>query len=242
MGSMRSYQLNAIIIKRRNFMEKDRILTLFSLEQGKTEALAKGARRPGNRLSANSDLAVGARFHIQRTKSIDIISEIEPFFRPDEIRGQFDKTEQTFYALKIIDKLYEQDESHPRTYYNLLCLIESISDSKRQLIFLKFLLNVLRDLGAQPNFINCPVCHKAISSQDEFKFAFEGGLTHQHCLDGECVTIDGKQIKLLRLLSQIEMEEAMNLKVDEDTFKKTYSIIQKYFSHEFGNILPDKVM
>lgn len=239
---MRSYRLNAVIIKRRNFLEKDRILTLFSLEQGKTEALAKGARRPGNRLSANSDIAVAANFNIYRTKSIDIITEINPFFRPDGIRGQFDKTQTASYALKIIDKFYEQEESHPKTYYNLLCLIESISDSARQLIFLKFLLDVLDDLGALPNFVNCPVCHKQISSEDEFKFAFQGGLTHQHCLEGECISIGEREIKLLRLLARINLPEAMNLKVDKKTFHNTYLIIQRYFESEFGNILPDKVM
>jgi len=239
---MRSYRLHGIIIKRRNFLEKDRVLTLLSKESGKTEVLAKGARRPGNRLSASCDLATAARFYVQKTKTIDIVSEIEPFFRPDRIRGQYHKTEIISYALKIVDQLYEQDEPHARTYKNLLDLLEAISFKMRQLLFLKFLLDVLEDLGAQPNFLTCPVCHREVTGKDEFMFAFSGGLTHQHCLDSECISISQKEIKLLRLLKLNNIRQSSNMKVDKATFEKTYQIMQKYFEHEFGRMLPDNVM
>ena len=239
---MRSYRLNAIVIKRRNFLEKDRILTLFSLERGKTEALAKGARRPGNRLSANSDLSTAASFHIHKAKSLDIILEIEPFFNSDGIRGQFDKTQKVSYAFKIIDKLFEFEEPYPNTYQSLLHLIKSVSKFSRQLVFMKFLIDVLSNLGSLPNLVNCPSCHKSISRKDEFVFAFQGGLTHKHCLDGNCLEIRESEIKLLRLLAKLSVEEIEGLKVESDVFRQSYFIIQKYFEHEFGKILPDEVM
>jgi len=239
---MRCYKLNAIIIKRRNFLEKDRILTLFSLEHGKMEALAKGARRPGNKLSPNSDLATAAIFHVHKTKSIDIISEIEPFFYPDGIRGVFDKTQKISYALKITDLLYELDEVHAQTYFSLLSLVKSISKNERQLIFLKFLLDVMNDLGAMPNFINCSHCHKQILPEDKYSFGFKGGLFHRECLQDECLEITPRQIKLLRMLSRIGIDEIKKIKVDSMTFESTYSMIAKYFTFEFGKILPDEVM
>lgn len=239
---MNSYKTKAIIIKRRNFLEKDRILTLFSEDFGKIEALAKGARRPGNRLSANSDLATVANFHIHKTKSIDIISEIEPVFHPDGIRGQFVETQKVSFALKIVDKLFEVDEPHFHTYSSLLTLIKAVSVRDRQLIFLKFLLDVLEDLGSLPNLTHCPFCHKQITSNDQYYFTFQGGITHSHCLEGECLQIGENEIKLLRVLAGTPAAKVKILKVQKKVFLGTYRVILNYFNHEFGNILPDEVM
>jgi DNA repair protein RecO (recombination protein O) len=239
---MNSFKSKAIIIKRRNFLEKDRILTLFSENYGKIEALAKGARQPGNRLSANSDLATVANFHIHKTKSIDIISEIEPFFHPDGIRGQFFETQKVSFALKIVDKLFEVEEPHFNTYQSLFTLIKAVSVRDRQLIFLKFLLDVLEDLGSLPNLTNCPLCHKQIGKDDQYFFSFQGGITHSHCLEGECLKIKENEIKLLRILAGTATSKVKNLKVEKKVFQNAYRVILNYFNHEFGKILPDEVM
>ena len=45
----RTFRLEAIVLKRSDFGEADRLLTLFSREQGKLRAIAKGARKPQSR-------------------------------------------------------------------------------------------------------------------------------------------------------------------------------------------------
>ena len=239
---MNSFKVNAIVVRRRNFMEKDRILTLFSREEGKIEALAKGARRPGNRLSPNCDLATIAKFHIHNAKSLDIVTEIEPIYHPFGARGEFEKTQKISYALKLVDKLFDFGEAHQHTYNALEALIESISSESRQLVFLKFLLEVMDELGSMPSFVNCTHCQKQINSTDSYVFSVKGGLTHQDCVDGHTLAVGAEEIKLLRLLSSVSTEDVANFKVDKKTFEKTYVLIAQYFNWEFGKILPDKVM
>ncbi len=239
---MRTFRCDAIIIRRRNFLEKDRILTLFSKDLGKIEALAKGARRPGNRLSPNSDLATIAKFHIHKTKSIDIISEIEPIFHPFGARGKFDKTQKISFGLKIIDKLFELGEPHERTYEVLSRLIRSISDHEKQLIFLKFLIEVLSDLGYLPSFIGCSNCHRQISAKDDFVFNLKGGLAHTDCCRENFLDIGKDEVKLLKFLSDSKADDVVNYKVNKVVFEKTYNLIKQFFSFEFGKMLPDEIL
>jgi DNA repair protein RecO (recombination protein O) len=56
------YSADAIVIRSREYGESDRLITLFSREMGKIEAIAKGVRKPkstqrgGTQLFTYSDL------------------------------------------------------------------------------------------------------------------------------------------------------------------------------------------
>ncbi|MCL4425721.1 MAG: recombination protein O N-terminal domain-containing protein, partial [Firmicutes bacterium] len=51
---MNSYRAEALVLKSQDLNEADKLLTLFSLEDGKIRAVARGARRSRNRLLAPS--------------------------------------------------------------------------------------------------------------------------------------------------------------------------------------------
>ncbi|MBI4096902.1 MAG: DNA repair protein RecO, partial [Candidatus Levybacteria bacterium] len=53
---MRTFRTEGIIIKRKNFGEADRILTVFTKEYGKLQVKAKGIRRIPSRRSAHVEL------------------------------------------------------------------------------------------------------------------------------------------------------------------------------------------
>jgi len=115
---MRTIKHDGIIIKTRNFSEKDRILTLFSKESGKVEVIAKGARRPGSLLS-RCDIGGMATFHIYKTRSIDILREVSNYVSPEGARGQFLKTQKVSHLLRLVSRVYEIDDVHTQTYFAL---------------------------------------------------------------------------------------------------------------------------
>jgi hypothetical protein len=53
MARERTYRTESIILRRSDFGEADRLLTLFSREYGKIKAIAKGARKPQTRKSGH---------------------------------------------------------------------------------------------------------------------------------------------------------------------------------------------
>jgi len=53
---MKSYKAEGIVIKRKNFGEADRILTVFTKKYGKIKVLAKGVRRITSRRGPNVEL------------------------------------------------------------------------------------------------------------------------------------------------------------------------------------------
>ncbi|MFN2162508.1 MAG: DNA repair protein RecO, partial [Candidatus Promineifilaceae bacterium] len=56
MSRERTYRTEAIVLKRSDFGEADRLLTLYSKEFGKIRAIAKGARKPQSRKTGHVEL------------------------------------------------------------------------------------------------------------------------------------------------------------------------------------------
>ncbi|MDH4358837.1 MAG: DNA repair protein RecO [Candidatus Berkelbacteria bacterium] len=239
---MRNYKLEAIVIKKRNFAEKDRILTLFSKEKGKTEALAKGSRRPGSKLAPYSDLGTLARFYISRTNSIDIVKEISPIFVPEGARGNFLRTQKISYLLKFTDKIFEVDESHPKTYFVLKSAIQQICEREFQLTALVFLANCIDELGLEPELFVCQKCRRKIASKEKVVFSPKVGILHRSCDAEGNPEILENETKLLRLIFNSPYEKIVKAKVDEKIFGRSYQSLLKFVEWHFGKVLPEGAM
>jgi DNA repair protein RecO (recombination protein O) len=234
---MRTYRVEAIVIRKRNFLEKDRILTLFSKERGKIDALAKGARRPISRLAAYSDIGCVARFYIHGTNSIDIVSDIKPIFMPEGARGKLCQTHEIGTIFKIIDRVFEKNVAHPKTYYALNRILRVICEHNFQLPFLVFLSRLISDLGIEPALFHCNACERKIMSGEKLVFTIEGGVQHLSCASASSDPIDEKETKFLRLIFKAPFEKILRAKVDRKIFQKVDKLLRLYLNWHLGDIL-----
>jgi len=239
---MHSFKTEAIVIRRRNFSEKDRILTLFSEKFGKIEAISKGCRRPGSRLCAISDIGTIAKFFIHLTKSIDIIREAESIFIPRKAIGKIDKTKRLSFLFKFVDKSYHEHEAHEVSYKALKNVLQAISNYNGQLQFLFFLAKAIEDLGLHPQLYNCGVCGKKISENESIGFSTQNGVEHLDCSKTELVNISKDEIKLLRYLFALDLNEGGIGKVSPDIYKKVYQLLRLYIEWHFGKIIPEETI
>jgi len=239
---MRAYKIEGIVIKRRNFLEKDRILTLFTHEKGKTEILAKGARRPGSRFSYVADLGVSAKFSVARTKSIDILTDVEVVSLADKLHGNFKSSQKFGLVLKYTNELFELDDPHPRTYRLLRDLLGSLSKKDRPILFLSFVLNLIADLGLEPELFHCSICNKKFTSVGKIGFSPREGLVHLECGEGEIVECNQNEVKLMRVILNYPFRKVVKAKIHIVHLKKVYKLVRLYFAWHFGKKLPERIV
>lgn len=242
MRSYRSYKLEAIVLRRRNFGEKDRILTLFSREEGKTDVISKGCRRPGSRLCSFSDIGLIGVFHLHKAKFLPIINEVNPIYLPEGARGEFEKTQKLSFVFKIVDKLFHESEPHSKTYKVLKQTVEGITDGNFQLLFLVFLANIIEDLGLKPELSNCIICHDKVDPKEKLCFSPKGGISHQKCSGEDCVETSNNEIKLLRLIFDVPFKKISRARITSRVFHRVYGIVKSYIEWHFGEILPSKIL
>lgn len=238
---MNSFKTEAIVIKKRNFLEKDRILTLFSKDEGKIEVLVKGARRPGSKLSYISDIGSVCIFHIHKGKSLDIVTEAQTIFLPSEISGIFSKTNKIGYIFKIINKVYQEGDPHPHTFEAIKKIIQSISDKELDLAMPILLSMVIKDLGITPSFTHCPICEQGICADQKICFEPNRGVGHIHCMNSSC-QISSDSLKLTKVLFSQSVDFSTRIKADPKTVAEVYKFLNEYFEWEFGKILPKEVI
>ena len=171
-----------MVLRGRQLGEADRILTLFTLERGKLDAVAKGVRRPRSHLAGRLELFNECDFVMHRGRSLDVIVSAE------SVRVQWSRlVEPERYAVaavvtELIDAFCEPDLGLPDVYALLVGAIGAIaaSASPRQLLP-RFSLRLLEMLGLAPPLTTCVGCGAPLPAGSLWLDAEAGGF-----VDGAC--------------------------------------------------------
>lgn len=238
---MKSYSTYGIIIKKRNFLEKDRILTIFSRDRGKIEILSKGCRRPGSKLSYCSDLGVIGRFFLHAGKSLDTLTDFQPIFYPQEIIGDYEKTNFMGAIFSIVNKLFELDQPHRKTYALLCEIVENLNETSVKLNGVVFWAKLSEDLGIRPNLNTCLVCKDSINSRDDLCFNEEGEIFHRHCRDlSRKISTD--TVKFIKLLLDKDLFFIRRIKASTNVLTEAEDYFETYFVWHFGKIINEATL
>ena len=109
--------------------EADRIVRVFSLENGKLNTLAKGVRKIHSRKAAHLEPFTQTSLVLARGKTFWIITQAEAINAFPQIRENLDKTADASYVLELIDKVTTEDQPEDNLYRLLRSTLDRINQS-----------------------------------------------------------------------------------------------------------------
>ena len=115
----KTYLTEGIILKRINFGEADRILTIYSKHYGKIRAIAKGVRRITSRKGGNVELFNHVTLFLARGRNLDIISEAQVLSSYKSWRKNLKKVGTAYYFCELVDRLTPDGQAN-RVVFELL--------------------------------------------------------------------------------------------------------------------------
>src|SRR5260370_20148092 len=120
MRQQHSYSTEAIVLKRSDLGEADRIVTLFTPHKGKFRAIAKGSRRPVSKLAGHLELLSRSQLQIGLGRNLDIVTQAE--VRENFLRLRTELWHMTcgFYLVELVDRFVEERVQHADIYMLLL--------------------------------------------------------------------------------------------------------------------------
>ncbi len=150
---MNTYKSEAIILKRINFGEADKIVTFYTKHYGKVTCLAKGIRRLTSRKRGNLEIFNQITFFASKGKSMDIVTETEVLKSFSCWRSDLNKIAIAYQLCEMVDKL-TAEESETAEVYELLVeflgKLENLDLTKRSFFLGDFGLKLLKILGYWP--------------------------------------------------------------------------------------------
>src|SRR5258706_13992290 len=123
MRHQRSYSTEAIILKRTDLGEADRIVTLFTPSKGKYHAIAKGTRRPVSKLAGHLELLSRSQLQMALGRNLDIITQAEGRENFLHLRGELWHMTCGFYLAELVDRFVEDSTPHREIYVLLLVIL-----------------------------------------------------------------------------------------------------------------------
>ena len=115
MSRIRLYRTEAIVLKRIDFGEADRILTLYTPERGKVRAIAKGGRRIASRKSGHVELFTHAALLLAEGRQLDIVTQAETVRPYRRIREDLIRTTYAYHIAELVDRFIEEGLESPRS-------------------------------------------------------------------------------------------------------------------------------
>jgi DNA repair protein RecO (recombination protein O) len=110
------YTTDALILKRMDYGEADRILTLFTPGRGKIKAIAKGARRTTSRIAGHVDLFTRSQLQLAAGRDLEIVTQGESRERFPHLRAGLWHATTAYYLAELIDKFTEEHSEHADLY------------------------------------------------------------------------------------------------------------------------------
>lgn len=150
MSPNRVYTTHAIVLKRRNIGEADRVVTIFSKEYGRMKVIAKGVRRVHSRRAPYLEVFSHVTLTLHKGKTWDTLSEATPINAFPVLRASLPKISEGYYLCELVDALMPEHQEHRDVYTLLLSALTALNDTVGNdptEVSEQFALELLRILG-----------------------------------------------------------------------------------------------
>lgn len=144
----RQFSAEGIVLKRFNYGEADRIVTIFTREYGKITTLAKGVRKLQSKKKGSIEVGTNGIFYFTNTKHWPILTQASLINSHQQIRCSLVKTTQLFQLLEIIDRLTVEGQEYDEVYELLQETVNLLErDGYKKIILLEQFRLILKALG-----------------------------------------------------------------------------------------------
>jgi DNA repair protein RecO (recombination protein O) len=199
----RVYTTPAIVLRQRKLGDADKILTLYTANLGKIDAVAKGVRKTRSRMAGHVEPLGHATFQLAKGRTLEIVTQVETIESFQSLRDDLERMSRALYACELLDKFTETHEPNFALYRLLLDTLRRIAKRDEIEVAVRFYEMALLDaMGYRPELEECITCRTRLAAVTNYWTAAGGGVVCASCRTEENAVrpISANAVKVLRLL------------------------------------------
>lgn len=234
---MNNYVTEAINLKSYNLNDADKIIVMYSKENGLIKGVAKGIKKPKSKLGARMDLLVANSLQLLRGKSMDTIIQAQTVNNFRKSREDIDKLMLSSYVSELVMNFGEGSEVASKEIYELLYKALnriSTSESKKDALIavIKFQLKILLIMGFCVELDSCLCCREQILAEDMYFSSSMGGVICKECNEtlGVKLKMHHKIRDFLQAMLQFDFdyESEYDKKATEKVCEVCFNLLDEY--------------
>jgi len=228
---MPTYTDEGIVLRRVDYGETDRILTVLTREHGKIGVIARGVRRSQSRLSARTDLFVRSRMQLAKGRGeLDVLTQAESVAPPPPA-GDARRAACAAVCAELTDRVLESAHPDEEVFALVAGALTACADPNRdpRAAVIWFARRLIDRLGYAPQLHDCVSCGDPLREATSFFSAVGGGLLCARCASGDpgAVECAVRVIKVLRAAASGDAELWSRLKLDTTTLGTLETVVEQ---------------
>ncbi len=220
MAGRRAVRRQAIVLGRTKLGEQDLILTMLSREGEQIRAVAKGARKPGSRLAARTEVCCEIDFLVTQGRGLGIVTEAQIVDAHEGVRPDLEALSCASALCELARVTSYEDVDDP-----FLCAIlsraltaceEATDRGHLDLVYAAYAIKVLSHSGWRPVVDECVACGEPTHARFSVR---AGGVLCESCARGVegAVSVTENQMAWLDALVGSTFTDLMKAEVDAAT-------------------------
>jgi DNA repair protein RecO (recombination protein O) len=235
MTDFRSFRASAVVLRHSDWGEADRILTLYTREQGMVRAIAKGARKVTSRKAGHLQPFTHITVQLAKGRDLLIVTQVETVNAFLPLHDDLVKTGYAAYVVELLLRFsYEEESANPSIFRLLVDTLDRIEKEDDAWLAIRYYeMRFLDAVGFRPQLFECANCGREILAEDQFFSFTAGGVICPRCGEGvpKIMRISLEALKYLRHFQRSSYRDASRAKPNFEVQKEAEVLMQGYFTH-----------
>lgn len=230
----RSIRVEAVVLKHYDYGEADRMLTIYTRQQGKLRALAKGARKIRSRKAGHVEPFTHVSLLLAKGRNWYIVSQAEAINTYNALREDLETIGYASYIIELLDKFTYEEEENNGLYRLLVNTLTRLNRGDELTVLLRYYeIRLLDLLGFRPELQNCVVSGEKIKAEDQYFSAALGGIINPENGQGHsgAVPISMRALKYLRHFQRSIYQDALRAQVAPEVQRELEILMQHYLTY-----------
>jgi DNA repair protein RecO (recombination protein O) len=233
-----TYRDRAVVLRKLDYGEADRIFTLLTREHGKVGAIAKGVRRPESKLGPSLELYGHIDVLLAKGRGeLDVVAQVQrvPGYR---IEGDMERMAHAALIAELAERVCEDRHPLDGVYEMTVSAMGQLGhESEPRRASAWFLMTALDLLGYAPQLMACVSCDRPLAAKPAAFSAEAGGFLCDRCALPAMDLVPLATIKVLRLMASGDLDTYRRLKIDPPLMASIEGVLQSQLEHHLDRRL-----
>ncbi len=225
-----------LVIKKQNYGETDRIITIFSPDLGKKRVIAKAVRRSTSKMAGHLDTFMLSQLMLTDSEDLPRITSAvlaEPF---EDIRATLQNTQRAFALMKVVERTILEDISQRAIFQLTLDALARLNAGRPwPAVWVHFLSELANELGLGPGDFVCQNCRQKLVGGGFWRFD-DRQFFCRNCL-GEAIHgifLTENSVKLLQLLRKNQFMNIAKIHIPAENAEQVEELLLREITQWFN--------